>query len=93
MSFRWNTETVTSQQKLTKSSGGCAEQIELAIADSYKRLLKPSLGNEAIQQAKEKANDQVWLPTAAPGPILSEQRVFLANATTLGGAATSDACV
>ena len=44
------------QQKLTKSSGGCAEQIELAIADSYKRLLKPSLGNEAIQQAKEKAD-------------------------------------
>ena len=44
------------QQKLTKSSGACAEQIELAIADSYKRLLKPSLGNEAIQQAKEKAD-------------------------------------
>ncbi|WP_304132292.1 Tex family protein [Mesonia mobilis] len=44
------------QRKLTKSSGGCAEQIELAIADSYKRLLKPSLGNEAIQQAKEKAD-------------------------------------
>ena len=44
------------QRKLTKSSGACAEQIELAIADSYKRLLKPSLGNEAIQQAKEKAD-------------------------------------
>jgi len=44
------------QRKFTKSSGGCAEQIELAIADSYKRLLKPSLGNEAIQQAKEKAD-------------------------------------
>ena len=44
------------QQKLIKSSGACAEQIELAIADSYKRLLKPSLGNEAIQQAKERAD-------------------------------------
>ncbi len=44
------------QRKLIKSSGACAEQIELAIADSYKRLLKPSLGNEAIQQAKEKAD-------------------------------------
>ena len=43
-------------RKLIKSSGDCAEQIELAIADSYKRLLKPSLGNEAIQQAKEKAD-------------------------------------
>ena len=46
----------TIQRKLIKSFGACKEQIELAIADSYKRLLKPSLGNEAIQQAKEKAD-------------------------------------
>ncbi|GGZ54379.1 Tex family protein [Mesonia mobilis] len=45
------------QRKLIKSSGACAEQIELAIADSYKRLLKPSLSNEAIQQAKERADN------------------------------------
>lgn len=43
-------------RKFIKSSGDCAEQIELAIADSYKRLLKPSLGNEAIQQTKERAD-------------------------------------
>lgn len=33
-----------------------AEQIHLAIDDSYKRLLEPSITNEVIAQAKEKAD-------------------------------------
>ena len=45
------------QQRIIKSHGECAEQIELAISDAYKRLLFPSLSNEALSQAKVKADD------------------------------------
>ena len=41
---------------MIKSRGDCAEQIELAIADAYKRLLFPALSNEALSTAKEKAD-------------------------------------
>ena len=40
-----------------KHRGECAEQISLAIEDAYKRLLFPSLSNELLQNAKEKADD------------------------------------
>ena len=36
-------------------------QIALAIKDAYKRLLLPSLSNEALQIAKEKADDAAIL--------------------------------
>lgn len=39
-----------------KSSGVCAEQVNLALADAYKRLLEPALSNEALQLAKQKAD-------------------------------------
>ncbi|SHK44918.1 Tex family protein [Epilithonimonas mollis] len=39
-----------------KSNNSATQQIELAIADSYKRLLEPALSNEALQEAKEKAD-------------------------------------
>lgn len=42
--------------RIVKSNGACAEQIELAIADAYKRLLFPALSNEALSLAKEKAD-------------------------------------
>lgn len=45
------------ERRVIRSSGECAEQIELAIADSYQRLLKPSLENEIFQQAKKRADD------------------------------------
>ena len=70
------------QRKLIKSSGACKEQIELAIADSYKRLLKPSLGNEAIQQAKERADNSAIkvfaknLKQLLLGAPLGEKRVL-----------------
>jgi uncharacterized protein len=35
----------------------CADQIILAIEDSYKRLLFPSISNEILQNAKEKADE------------------------------------
>ena len=39
-----------------KSNNSASKQIELAIADSYKRLLEPAISNEALQEAKEKAD-------------------------------------
>lgn len=45
------------QNRIIRSNNDCAEQIELAITDAYKRLLLPSLSNEALQVAKEKADD------------------------------------
>ncbi|WCO01518.1 Tex family protein [Psychroserpens ponticola] len=43
--------------KIIKSQNACADQIELAISDAYKRLLFPSLSNEALQKAKDKADE------------------------------------
>tara|TARA_R110000765_G_scaffold362853_3_gene453065 strand:- start:144 stop:2285 length:2142 start_codon:yes stop_codon:yes gene_type:complete len=44
--------------RIIKSNNACAKQIELAIADAYKRLLFPSLSNELLKAAKEKADDE-----------------------------------
>jgi uncharacterized protein len=43
--------------KIIRSVNACADQIQLAITDAYKRLLFPSLSNEALQNAKEKADE------------------------------------
>ncbi|MBD0831399.1 Tex family protein [Aestuariibaculum sediminum] len=45
------------EDRLIRSRNACAEQIGLAIADAYKRLLLPALSNEALQIAKEKADE------------------------------------
>ncbi len=45
------------EDRIIRSQNDCTEQIELAIADSYKRLLFPSLSNEALSIAKEKADE------------------------------------
>ncbi|MDO5969254.1 Tex family protein [Flavivirga aquimarina] len=45
------------EDRIIRSRNACAEQIEIAIKDAYKRLLLPSLSNEALQIAKEKADD------------------------------------
>jgi len=44
------------ENAVIKSNNPSTKQIELAIADSYKRLLEPALSNEALQEAKEKAD-------------------------------------
>ncbi|WP_047549690.1 Tex family protein [Psychroserpens sp. Hel_I_66] len=44
-------------RKILKSQNDCADQIELAIVDAYKRLLFPSLSNEILQKAKDKADE------------------------------------
>ncbi|MBQ0787977.1 MAG: RNA-binding transcriptional accessory protein, partial [Oceanihabitans sp.] len=45
------------ENKMIRSQNDCAAQMELAIADAYKRLLLPSLSNEALQNAKDKADE------------------------------------
>ncbi len=45
------------ENRMIRSQNECADQMELAIADAYKRLLLPSLSNEALQNAKDKADE------------------------------------
>ncbi|HZW76699.1 MAG TPA: Tex family protein [Flavobacteriaceae bacterium] len=45
------------QNRIIKTNDAAAEEIKTAIADSYKRLLFPALSNEALAQAKEKADE------------------------------------
>ncbi|MDO6810079.1 Tex family protein [Zobellia galactanivorans] len=45
------------EDRIIKSNNSCTPQIQLAIADAYKRLLFPSLSNEILKNAKEKADD------------------------------------
>jgi len=45
------------ENRIIKSHNNCAAQIEFAIQDAYKRLLFPSLSNEALSIAKEKADE------------------------------------
>ncbi len=46
------------ENRVITSNNECAKQIKLAIADAYKRLLFPSLSNELLKAAKEKADDE-----------------------------------
>lgn len=70
------------ERRLIKSNNACAEQIELAIADAYKRLLLPSLSNELLKTAKEKADSdaiQVFsknLKQLLLGAPLGEKRIL-----------------
>ena len=45
------------ENRMIRSNNACAEHIEIAIKDAYKRLLLPSLSNEALQIAKDKADE------------------------------------
>lgn len=45
------------EDRMIRSENKCADQIRLAIQDAYKRLLFPALSNEALSNAKEKADD------------------------------------
>ncbi|AUC84026.1 RNA-binding transcriptional accessory protein [Polaribacter sp. ALD11] len=45
------------EERIIRSQNECSEQLQLAIADAYKRLLFPSLSNEAMSIAKEKADE------------------------------------
>jgi len=45
------------EDRIIRLDNDCSEQIELAIHDSYKRLLFPALSNEILTLAKEKADE------------------------------------
>ena len=45
------------ERKLIRSNNACASQIKQAVKDAYKRLLLPSLSNEALSEAKKKADE------------------------------------
>lgn len=45
------------EEGILKSNNSCSVQIKLAIQDAYKRLLLPSLSNETLKVAKEKADE------------------------------------
>ena len=45
------------EDRIIRRNNECASQIELAVQDAYKRLLFPSLSNETLNHAKEKADD------------------------------------
>lgn len=46
------------ENAVIKTNNDCSKQIALAIADAYKRLLEPAISNEALQEAKEKADQK-----------------------------------
>ncbi|WP_025125856.1 Tex family protein [Myroides odoratimimus] len=44
------------EDNVVKGKNECGKIVEKAVADSYKRLLEPALSNEALVEAKEKAD-------------------------------------
>ncbi|MCL4155220.1 UNVERIFIED_CONTAM: hypothetical protein GTU68_056709 [Idotea baltica] len=70
------------ERRIIKSNNACAEHIEIAIKDAYKRLLFPSLSNEALQVAKDKADESAIsvfaknLKQLLLGSPLGEKRVL-----------------
>ncbi|WP_298764443.1 Tex family protein [uncultured Polaribacter sp.] len=70
------------ENRIIKSQNECAPQIIAAIKDAFKRLLYPSLVNERLTIAKEKADDEAILVFAKNlkqlllGAPLGEKRVL-----------------
>lgn len=46
------------ERRFVRSHNACSEQVSLAVQDSYKRLLKPSIETEFAASSKEKADDE-----------------------------------
>ncbi len=70
------------EDRIIRSQNECSIQIQLAIKDAYKRLLFPSLSNEILGIAKEKADDTAILVFAKNlkqlllGSPLGEKRIL-----------------
>lgn len=70
------------EKAVLKSRNECAEQISLAVKDSYKRLLEPAISNETLQEAKEKADEKAIsifsdnLRQLLLAPPLGEKRIL-----------------
>lgn len=71
-----------SRRFIKNKNAASAEYIEAAVVDAYKRLLFPSLSNEAIQEAKKKADTDAIKVFAANlhqlllGSPLGEKRIL-----------------
>ncbi|OBW42937.1 General stress protein 13 [Chryseobacterium sp. MOF25P] len=70
------------ENAIIKFKNDSAEQIALAIKDSYKRLLEPAISNETLQEAKEKADKKAIeifsenLSQLLLAPPLGEKRIL-----------------
>ena len=70
------------ENAIIKSKNESAEQIVLAIKDSYKRLLEPAISNETLQEAKQKADKKAIeifsenLSQLLLAPPLGEKRIL-----------------
>lgn len=70
------------EKAIIKSNNESSDQISLAIKDSYKRLLEPTISNEALQEAKEKADKKAIeifsenLSQLLLAPPLGEKRIL-----------------
>ena len=70
------------ENAIIKSKNESAEQVVLAIKDSYKRLLEPAISNETLQEAKEKADKKAIeifsenLSQLLLAPPLGEKRIL-----------------
>ena len=70
------------ENTIIKSNNECADQLALAIKDSYKRLLEPAISNETLQEAKEKADQKAIeifsenLRQLLLAPPLGEKRIL-----------------
>lgn len=70
------------ENAIIKSNHESAEQISIAIKDSYKRLLEPAISNEVLQEAKEKADKKAIeifsenLSQLLLAPPLGEKRIL-----------------
>ncbi|MHB0756341.1 Tex family protein [Polaribacter sp. M15] len=70
------------EDRIIRTNNECTIQIQFAIQDAFKRLLFPSLSNEALSKAKEKADDEAIvvfsknLKQLLLGAPLGEKRVL-----------------
>ncbi|MDV7137351.1 Tex family protein [Maribacter sp. TH_r10] len=70
------------EDRILKSNNSCTSHIKLAAQDAFKRLLFPSLSNETLKKAKEKADEsaiQVFsknLKQLLLGSPLGEKRIL-----------------
>jgi uncharacterized protein len=70
------------EKAIIKSNNESSDQISLAIKDSYKRLLEPAISNEALQEAKERADKKAIeifsenLSQLLLAPPLGEKRIL-----------------
>ncbi|TRZ46424.1 Tex family protein [Robertkochia solimangrovi] len=70
------------EDRVLRSDNACAEQIILAVADSYKRLLAPAISNETLANARSQA-DEIAIGVFAKNlrqlllsPPLGEKRIL-----------------